>query len=343
MAERARTAWWVFAVCCLLGGCGIEPDRVFERNSPEVDEAIEALDAGEAGVAATLLEEYLKTGQCNAGNIGVSERVKERKSASFDLGLTLFHFAEQYGARFGKEAGQVPDGGPTPEQQQIMKQRSEQVSCALSLLRAIGESPHVPVDLAARAKYLEGNLEFLRMSYREAVDAYDQSLRLVPGIEPDAGGDEIGRDAAWNRAIALRRIRDQNERDAGKDAPDDRDGASDASPDTDSGSPDAGPDGPSEGGPDAPPDAPSDGSGDGASDGGGGGDAGGDGGPDGSSPDDENSKPDAGAPDSGQQPPPEPVSQDDRILDMLEEAPTVQFENARRRAGRRRVGGMVDK
>lgn len=314
-------------------GCGIEPDRVFERNAPQVDRAIEALDAGEAGVAAELLQQYLGTGRCEAGELGVSDFARERKNASFDLGLTLFLFAEQFGPRFGQEDEGLHDGGPTDEQKKAMELRSEQVTCALRLLRAIGASKEIPVDLAARAKYLEGNLEFLRRNYKDAVNAYDEALRLIPGVDPDAG-DGIGRDAAWNRAIALRRIQDENERDAGQDAPEDQDASSDATPDTDAGSPEGGEDAPQEAGDEGQDDAPSEDSG------------GGDGSPDagdGSAPEDENKTPDAGAPDGGQQPPPEPVSQDERMLDMLEAAPTVQLEDARRNAARRQVRGMVDK
>ena len=55
--------------------------------------------------------------------------------------------------------------------------------------------------------------EFLRAKYEEAVKEYDLALTLVPGLFEEAGGDGIGRDAAWNRAIALRRIEEQ--KDAG--------------------------------------------------------------------------------------------------------------------------------
>lgn len=344
MLERGWRWAWVGLAAFLITGCGLEPDRAFERNAPEVDRAIEALDAGQAEAAAELLQGYLGTGRCEKGEIGVSDLARQRKNASFDLGLTLFEFAEKYGARFGEKDTGAADAGPTPEQQAQMQLRQEKVTCALALLRAVGASGSVPPDLAARARYLEGNLEFLRGNYRDAVRAYDESLRLIPGIAEDAGGDPIGRDAAWNRAIALRRIQEQeNEKDAGKDAPEDQDASQDAQPD--SGSPDGGQDGPQEAGEDGPQDAPPpDAGNDGPSDGGDGkGDAGKDAGQDGSSPEDQNKEPDAGAPDGGQQPPPEPVSQDERVLDMLEAAPTVQFEDARRKASRRRLRGMVDK
>lgn len=329
---RSRVGGWLLAAWLVLPGCGMEPDRVFERNAPQVDRAIEALDAGEAGPAAELLQAYLGTGKCEKGEIGVTDLARARSNASFDLGLALFLLGEKFGARFGEEESSIGDGGPTDEQKQQMELRSEQVTCALKLLRAIGSSTDLPMDLAARARYLEGNLEFLRRNYRDAVRAYDEALRLIPGVEPDAG-DEVGRDAAWNRAIALRRI-EENERDAGQDAQDEQDASQDTSPDTDSGSPEGGEDGPKESGDEGKQDAPSEdsGGGDGAPDGG-----------DGSAPDDENKQPDAGQPDGDKQPPPQPQTQDDRILDMLEAAPTVQLEDARRNAARRQVRGMVDK
>lgn len=56
---RSRVGGWLLAAWLVLPGCGMEPDRVFERNAPQVDRAIEALDAGEAGPAAELLQAYL--------------------------------------------------------------------------------------------------------------------------------------------------------------------------------------------------------------------------------------------------------------------------------------------
>ena len=41
-----------------------------------------------------------------------SDLARQRKNASFDLGLTLFEFAEKYGARFGEEDTGIGDAGP---------------------------------------------------------------------------------------------------------------------------------------------------------------------------------------------------------------------------------------
>ncbi len=324
-------------VAATVFGCEWSPARPFERNAPEVDQAIRDLDAGEAGSAAAILEGYLGTGQCSGGSIGVPDRAVERHNATFDLGLALFRVAEQYGARFGQEDSS-PDGGPTPEQQAQARLRSEHVDCALRLLDAIASAQTTPIDLAARARYLQGNLEFLRGQYRAAVDAYDQALVLFPGVPPDAG-DTVGSDAAWNRAIALRRIEDESKRDAGNDAQDDQD-----TQDQDAGAPDGPQDGPQEAGEDGGQDASSADAGkDAASDGGQGNEDGGaDGSDDGKSPDPQSTQPEAGTPDGGTQPPPQ-TSQDDRILDMLEAAPTVQLQDAKNRASRRRVKGMADK
>jgi len=313
--KKRRPRWlWSLVSTWALGGwlvflcaCGWDPKKPFDRESPEVRAAMAALDAGEAGAAASTLEEYLSTGACAEGNIGAPPRVTERPNGSFDLGLALFQLGERYGARFGdEERKEAP-----PEEHAA---RMAQVDCALRIVRAVANDDAQPVDLRAHARYLEGNLLFLGGSYEDAVQAYDKALVLAPAMV-DAG-EAVGRDAAWNRAIAMRRIEDK--KDAGAD------GGGDAGP------PDGGGDGGGEGG---------------APDGGGGqdggapnqGDAGGDkdagedsggGGDDGGAP--PPPEPDAGIP------PPSRASQDDRMLDQLENAPTVQKEAAKKQAQRRR-------
>jgi hypothetical protein len=345
----ARRGRWIaigLAAACLTGaafsaatGCsGWDPTSPFERNAPAVDQAIRDLDAGNLESAEQALESYLGTGPCSDAGIGLPDSVRQKPNGSFDLGLTLFHLAERYGHRFGDE--ELADGGPEQEQNDAL--RGIEIDCALILLKAIGADPSVPADLRARARYLSGNLEFLRQKYEDAVTYYDQALAIIPGILEEAGGDGVGRDAAWNRAIALRRIKDQK----------------DAAP------PDAEPDAPPDAEPDAPPDAEPDAGDDGgdqdAGDDGGDQDAGDDGGDQDAGNDggDQDQSPDAGpqdqAPDAGSPEQPEPPReqpqqqpqtgrQDDRILDQLEEAPTYQEQEAKNKAGMRRGRGMEDK
>lgn len=323
------------AISSGTAACGWDPSKPFEREAPEVREAIGHLDGGDARAANLVLTEYLGTGVCKEGNIGTPPRVKERSNASFDLGLALFKVAEAYGRRFGEE--EIEAG--VLDEQILKAQRGESVECALKIARAVATDPDQPVALRARARYLEGNLLFLNASYEEAVRAYDHALELAPGMG-DAGPlgasdarpwapDPVGQDAAYNRAIALRRIEDK--KDAGKDAQSDS---------------------PGEGGGDGGGGQ----SGDAGKDGGGG--QGGDGGKDagghdsgsqdagGDDQDPEKQKPpkpkeeqgkDAGAP------PPSRQSQDERILDQLESAPTVQQEAAKKQGRARRVRGMADK
>jgi Ca-activated chloride channel family protein len=327
--DTRRAAAAAAAALCslvLIAGCERGLDGLFVRNAPAVDDAIEALDAGDAGAAVGLLEDYLSTGTCSGGNIGTPDGVRTRPSASFDLGLGLFKIAEQFGRRFGEEQ-LFADAGMTPEEEARLAARSEQVECALRIVRLIGADVSVPIELRARAHYLAGNLEFLRREYRSAVAAYDLALRLIPGLPEDAG-DAIGRDAAWNRAIALRRIEEQ-ERDSGQD-----------------GSPDAAPDAQNQD--DAAQDSRSDSArGDGSDpsqnqDNDAGSDA------------ESQSQPDAGAsggPDAAPEPQPQPqqqqqqpsVSQDENMLDMLERAPTLQQHDARTKALQRQGRGMEDK
>src|SRR5262249_27861317 len=165
------------------------------------------------------LEKYLGTGACADGGLGVSDAIHKKPNGTFDLGLTLFSLGERFGHRFGEEEL----GKDDPGEAQLMEQRSAEIDCALPLVKAIAGDPTVPAELRARAYYLAGNLEFLRKKYEEAVKNYDLALAIVPGLYEEAGGDGIGRDAAWNRAIALRRIEDQ--KDAGQDGADGSDGA----------------------------------------------------------------------------------------------------------------------
>lgn len=318
--------------------CGWDPSRPFERESPQVREAIGYLDGGDAKVASELLEDYLATGACKEGSIGTPPRVRERSNGSFDLGLALFQVAEKYGRRFGEEE---IDGGDDHGDSVLKNQRNEQVDCALKLVRAVGTDPSQAVDVRARARYLEGNLLFLNKAYEEAVRAYDASLELAPGMHdsgPIAVGeagrpynpDLLGRDAAWNRAIALRRIEDK--KDAGNDAGNDggNDGGGDGGGDAGNKNDDN-----KDGGQNDKPDG-------GQNDGGGKPDAGKDAGEpdqDKPKPDKQDEKPDAAPP-----PPPSRQNQDERMLDQLENAPTVQQEAARKQGQKRRPArGMSDK
>ncbi|WP_206079553.1 tetratricopeptide repeat protein [Polyangium spumosum] len=353
---RAKTAAIaLFALACVLGGAtwlasgcsGWDPRSPFERNAPAVDQALADLDAGRFESAEEALETYLGTGPCTDAGIGLPDAVRQKYNGSFDLGLVLFSIAEKYGRRFGEE--EMGDGGP--EEEQLAAMRSLEIDCALIVARAIAEDPKVPIDLRARAHYLAGNLEFLRKKYEEAVRHYDDAIALVPGLPEDAAADGIGRDAAWNRAIALRRIED--EKDAGQDAEQDaeqdanqdagEDGGDDASDGSDG---DDGSDG-SDGGDDGGNDAGEDGGNDAGEDAGD--DAGKDGG-DGDGGQDQDAGEDAGK-DAGQPPPPPPQpaspepqpGQEDRILDRFEEAPTYQEQEAKMKAGTRRGRVMEDK
>jgi len=314
---RALAGMVVGVACAAVAACGWNPSRPFDRQSPAVASAIKNLaDGGDATAAVSTLEDYLSTGPCADGNIGTPETLKRRADGTFDLGLSLFRIGEAFGKRFGEEE---LDGGAGGEK----GMRGAEVGCAVRILGQIATDETVPLELRARARYLEGNLDFLDAEYEDAVRAYDKALTLAPGV-PDSG-DRIGRDAAWNRAIALRREEDKK-KDAGHDGGQDASGEGGSK---DSGGHDAGQES-------------------GGHDGGGGGkDSGQD------APHDSGGQ-DSGQPDSGQPPPPKPqdsgppppppkANQDERMLDQLESAPTVQQEAAKKMAARHRVRGMADK
>lgn len=298
-----------------LAGCTWDPSRPFDREAPSVREAIAELDGGDAGTAASRLEDYLSTGACKDGIIGTPDLLKRRADGTFDLGLSLFRIGEQFGHRFGEEENSKDIS------EALRAKRHAQIECARRIVQAIVDDESLPSDLRVRAHYLEGNLAFLDGAYEDAVRSYDRALVLAPGeVE---GGDPVGRDAAYNRAIALRRIEDEK-----------KDSGSDASPNSDASRP-------SDGGRDNQDASKDSGGRDGASSGQ---DAGESSGKDAESP--PPPPPDAGEPpppprEAGAPPPPS-TDEDQRMLDQLENAPTLQQEEAKR-FGKKRVRGMADK
>jgi Ca-activated chloride channel homolog len=316
-APRAVTAalMLAFAFAWLMVGCAKQRNELWMRNAPAVDEAVAAYEAGDAGAAVSLLEGYLATGKCEDSKIGAPESVRSKPSATFDLGLGLFKLGEQYGLRFGEEEPKGGKQGASPEAEAAREKRSSEVECALRIVRIIAADQTVPIDLRARAYYLAGNLEFLRGDYASAVKEYDASLELIPGLPVD-GGDGIGRDAAYNRGIAQARIEDEK-KDAGPDSP------PDAAPD--SGQPDSGP---PDGG--EQPDSGKNDKNDKNEQQ--------DGGPPDAGKPNEPAQQDGGTPDAGKQPeakpePPQPPkTQDERMLDMFERAPSVQKQDAKNRS-----------
>jgi hypothetical protein len=311
----------------LLAGCETGP---FKRHAPAVDDALKALDGGDPGQATTLLGTYLSTGECKDGEIGAPESIHAYPNATFDLGLALFKVAEKFGARFGDDA---PD---KPEAEALSAKRKSEVDCALRVVRVIANDAQTPLGLRAKAHYLAGNLSFLTKAYQDAVASYDAALKLLPPGTSDSE-DVVGARAAWNRAIALRRIEDekkkpdagkpehnpdggspqqgdggrkkpQNQADGGKPSPQNEDDKGDQNKD-DQNKDDQGKN---------PKDEPK------------------------NEPQKPDEKPD---PSQGKNEPPKAPSpsRDDRMLDQLEQAPTVQQEAGKRRAARIRASGMEDK
>jgi Ca-activated chloride channel family protein len=213
-ATRVAVIGVIVSLSLLLGGCQQIEKTLFSRHSPDVDKAIGLLEKNDAGAASGVLETYLSTGACSKGDIGTPENLRTKPQASLDLGLALFEIGERFGARFGEEKPASPKGAKDPAETEQLARRSQEVDCALRIVRIIAADPDLDPALRASAYYLSGNLEFLRHDYQKAVDSYDSCLKLVPGEHADSG-ISVGRDAAYNRAIALRRIEEQK-----KDEPD---------------------------------------------------------------------------------------------------------------------------
>lgn len=315
---RGKLVLLPFALAFVALACEWDPARPLEHYAPAVDQALEILDAGDASAAAGALAAYLDSNQCEQGQIAISKALEEKARAGLDLSLVLFRIAESYGQRFTDD--QRNEQGPPPGE------RSDHVSCALAVARALGDAG-TPLD-RARAAFVEGNLLFFNGAYKEAVLAYDRALILAP---PSEGDDtSMGADVAFNRAIALKRSKE--EPDAGPDG-----GGDDASSDAasnDAASADSS----------APSDASNDDNADSSSP---------------EQPDADTPPPDSGTPppehedagaseDAGAPPPPPPPEEMDdaglglpppealdRLLDELERAPTVQQEIIRRERPRR--------
>ena len=215
-----RLVWLALAFVVMLAGGvafamrrGWNPREPFHRNAPEVERALTQLKAKEHEPARETLSSYLGTGPCtDEGTLALSEKVRLRPDGSFDLGLALFHLAEGYGAAFGEEDVPSTNG----EEPALDPKRKAAIECGRIVALAIASDADVVPELRARASYLAGNLEFLRQNYEEAVKHYDRALELVPGIAEKASGDGLGRDTAWNRAIAKRRIEEKKQRDEEK-------------------------------------------------------------------------------------------------------------------------------
>jgi len=336
-ARRPRRPGWLGrSTVALVGagllvvatGCRERVQRLFSRNAPDVDQAI-ALYETDAGQSFSLLSRYLMTGECDKGNIGTPESFEKKPNAAWDLGAVLFRIAESHGPRFA-EAGLSP--GTDPASQANLALRGETIDCALRVTSAIATLPEASRELRARAHFLAGNLRFLREEWQEALVAYDHALRLVPGVPADAG-EPLGADIAFNRALALRNLRDKPPPDGGSDGGDQPPDGGTEPPDAGDQPPDAGNEQPDGGG--DPPDAGNEQPDGGAepSDGG-------------SSPEKQEQNQNQPSPEPSQaEPPPPPSSpdQDERVLDMLEKTPILGEHNARPGAQLRGRARMEDK
>lgn len=353
------------AVLILPLTLGCEPfDALFMRNSPVVDDAIDALAEGQRDEALELLTRYLETGKCDAGVIGAGDRVRKYGDAGFDLALGLGALNSGAG---GAPASAAPLGSAAPGGLPAIlppagsaaaapvapstDPHAAEVECALRVLAPIAEETTHPADLRARVLYLLGNLELGRKEYASAIEHYDRALLLAPG-QKTGTGDAIGQDIAHNRALALRleeekkrqeeEQKKQNEQNQSQDQKDSgdqdqKDQGDQGQKDQDQQDPgdqdqkDQGQDGQDE--PQDQKDPGQKDQGDPKKDQ-----------PDGNQPKDQQAS-------SGQEPgqgqPGDETaaagnrdasaSQDDRILDLLEQAPTLQEEEAKQRARTVRV------
>jgi len=229
LPSRMRQAAVLLALGLLAQGslgCA-DFDRLFVRDSPVVKDATLALSQGKQKDATDLLTKYLETGACEAGVIGAGERARRLGDASLDLGLALAGAYPRIaalgpGKDASKDPAKAPAAPPSPappsgllspgtDEPPVDPELAARIDCALRVLSPVAENPDLPSELRARAHYLMGNLELSRHGFQPAIDAYDRAIVLAPGL-PDAAGDAIGRDIAHNRALAQRRLKEEEER-----------------------------------------------------------------------------------------------------------------------------------
>ncbi len=377
---RRRTLYWLAAPALAAGALGLAiaasdgPHDPFVRYAPEVDAAVADLNAARYGEANERLTRYLRLQGCHEGVLQTPPGATDSADAAFDLGLGLFGAAEKLGQRFedvddAEPPGANPGGPPTPGGPPAPgappahggarpggpaagppSERRSDVDCARMLLGALLER-RMPAELEARARYLRGNAAFLERRWDEALADYDRALRLAPGSDA-AKADALGRDLAWNRALALRNREREKEREKEKQKENEGQGGQGGAPPNEKsgqgGSPDQGqkaPDPKQDDAKNEPPNGGQEGAG-----GAGGQGQGEQGGQGGGGPNEEPKAQNAGG--QGQSdpnqapngPPPRNAgNQDEHMLDQFEQAPTWQREEGKARGAGRKLRGVSDK
>ncbi len=221
--RRLRRLQGSAALLALMGlGCD-DIDHLFERKAPAVEEAIKFIAQQNHDEATEKLIDYLETGPCEEGVIGVGDRARNYQDAAFDLALALSAPSqpEKKGLAADPSAalaqGQIPGLSPDPQASSPGASPSApsdpegglKMDCALRLLAPIGPNDELPAALRARSYYLAGNLELSRARFEPAVSFFDQALLLAPGVKE---GDPIGAQIAYNRALALRLLKEEEEK-----------------------------------------------------------------------------------------------------------------------------------
>src|SRR5690606_7816984 len=143
-----------------------------------------ALSEKDPEAASQLLIDYLETGPCEEGVIGVGDRARKHADASFDLALSFSGLARAHlsGASPGAPGqapgapgqlpgvpgqapgvpGQVPGAPGQVSGGEIAPELIQRIDCGIRMLAPIGQNPDQPAALRARSHYLVGNLELLR-------------------------------------------------------------------------------------------------------------------------------------------------------------------------------------
>lgn len=240
--RRMRASAVLMAVSCL--GCA-KFDALFERESPVVNEAIALLKQKDPDKASKLLIEYLETGPCEAGVIGAGDRARALLDASLDLALSFSALSPKTTAPTGQPPGTPAPGGPgqlpgaqlpgaqVPGAPGAESSAPDQtIDCALRILGVMSGNVEASAELRARAHYVAGNLEMRRGNFEDAVVSYDAGLLYAPGVleeqlkkGPLAGtvADSLGISIAYNRALALRLKEEKEKQEQEEESQSDQD------------------------------------------------------------------------------------------------------------------------
>ena len=206
---RSRCIVMTAAPLACVVACAWDPSRPFDREAPPVKDAIAQLDAGDATAAARRSRSTCRPARARRGASACPTRCGGCRTGRSISGSRSFKVGESFGARFGDEE---VDAGLSDD---VRQKRAAQIACALEIAQHVASDDDRAARSARARPIPRREPRFPRQpTTKRPCARTTRPWRSRPACS--TRGDPVGRDAAWNRAIALRRIEDQ--KDAGNDA-----------------------------------------------------------------------------------------------------------------------------